>query len=203
LLATSRIERTLIQVLQATTQQLSRERPAASSAAAAALRCCLVDSRSLAVVHAVAAIATELHVLTQDIASARTLRASLRRVGVDNAVVATTRSLAASAQFDAVVLDRSAGFPATDSRGGRDRDAGLDELLRAYAPTLLPQARAWIFVPYDALDRGSVQEHPLMRLRRLLSEQGYFCDQLQPIEADGQHLLVASATRRTGASRVA
>jgi hypothetical protein len=40
-------------------------------------------------------------------------------------------------------------------------------------------------------------EHPIGRLRRLLSEAGLTCERMSPIEADGQHVLAAVAVLST------
>ena len=70
-------------------------------------------------------------------------------------------------------------------------------------PRLLAQARAalaagghlWMFEGYDALDSAGarVVEHPLARLRRLLSDAGLECERISPVEADGAHVLAALA----------
>ena len=60
---------------------------------------------------------------------------------------------------------------------------------------LAPSGRLWIFERYEALEstREKVIEHPLARLRRLLSDLGLSCQRVSPIEADGEHVLAAVA----------
>ena len=88
----------------------------------------------------------------------------------------------AGAFFDAVILDHPAS-------GG----AALARLLAEVRAILAPAGRLWIFEPYDSLERSDerVVEHPLARLRRLLSAAGLQCERLSPIEADGEHVLAA------------
>jgi hypothetical protein len=87
--------------------------------------------------------------------------------------------------FDAVLLDRL-GTPSDETLGG---------LLAAGRRALSPGGRLLLFERYDSLEsaRGRVVEHPIARLRRLLSEAGLTCERMSPIEADGQHVLAASA----------
>ena len=87
--------------------------------------------------------------------------------------------------FDAVLLDRL----------GTSSDEALGGLLAAARRALSPGGRLLLFERYDSLEsaRGRVVEHPLARLRRLLSETGLTCERMSPIEADGQHVLAASA----------
>lgn len=79
--------------------------------------------------------------------------------------------------------------------------AAIDSLLPtliAAKKTLPESGRVWLFVRYEALEgaRGErVVEHPLARMRRLLAEAGFSCHQMSPIEADGEHVLAAVATR--------
>lgn len=89
----------------------------------------------------------------------------------------------AGAPFDVVVLDR----PAAD-------EAALLRTLQVARAALSPAGRLWLFEGYESLESaGRVVEHPLARLRRLLSESGLKCERLSPVEADGEHVLAASA----------
>ena len=65
-------------------------------------------------------------------------------------------------------------------------------LLRA---ALTPHGRLWLFEGYEALEHTGqrVVEHPLARLRRVLSEAGLLCERLSPLEADGEHVIAAVA----------
>jgi ArsR family transcriptional regulator len=53
--------------------------------------------------------------------------------------------------------------------------------------------RLLLAVPYDLLDQaaGLGGPHPLFRLRALLTRCGLACQRLEPLEADGQHWLLA------------
>jgi DNA-binding transcriptional ArsR family regulator len=91
---------------------------------------------------------------------------------------------AAGPSFDAVLLDHPAA-------GGEALPRVLEDAGRALSPT----GRLWLFERYESLEsaRDRVVEHPLARLRRLLSAAGLVCERLSPIEADGEHVLAAVA----------
>jgi hypothetical protein len=59
-----------------------------------------------------------------------------------------------------------------------------------------------MFERYEALEstREKVVEHPLARLRRLLSDLGLSCERMSPVEADGEHVLAAVAVLSASAS---
>lgn len=86
--------------------------------------------------------------------------------------------------FDAVLLDHLAGGESAVARV-------LEQAHRALAP----QGRLWIFERYESLETAGerVVEHPLARLRRQLTDAGFLCERLSPIEADGEHVLAAAA----------
>jgi DNA-binding transcriptional ArsR family regulator len=92
---------------------------------------------------------------------------------------------------DAVLLDHLA-VPASS----------LERLLAAASRALAPGGRLWLFERYDSLEapRGRVVEHPIARLRRLLAEARLRCERMSPIEADGQHVLAASAAPEAGST---
>jgi len=92
----------------------------------------------------------------------------------------------AGARFDLIVLDR----PPAD-------DLGLSRTLDTAREALAAEGRLWLFEAYDALEGSParVVEHPLARLRRLLGESGLQCERISPLEADGEHVLAASARR--------
>jgi ArsR family transcriptional regulator len=73
--------------------------------------------------------------------------------------------------------------------------AALPRLLAQARTALAPGGQLWMFEGYDALENAGarVVEHPLARLRRLLSEAGLECERISPIEADGAHVLAALA----------
>lgn len=70
----------------------------------------------------------------------------------------------------------------------------IAESLQYAASQLAPSGHLWLFANYDALDGGIAAEHPLMQLRRLLAGCGFHSARLQPIEADGAHILFSVAT---------
>jgi DNA-binding transcriptional ArsR family regulator len=90
----------------------------------------------------------------------------------------------AGGDFDALVLDRPLA--------GSD---ALARTLRELSAVMAPGARLWLFESYESLEsaRERIVEHPLSRLRRLLAAAGLVCERLSPIEADGEHVLAASA----------
>lgn len=140
-------------------------------------RATLVSSIVADVGHAVAVASTAAH--------AATLRRTLRAVVAgDDVAVTTPRTLAPDARFDLVVVD------ALDRADANN--------LAEWLPTLtarLPVGKTLLlFVPYDALGEDQSAEHPLLRLRRTLSQHGMRCEQIQPIEAAGRHCLAAVAT---------
>jgi hypothetical protein len=63
---------------------------------------------------------------------------------------------------------------------------------------LAPGGKLWLFERYESLEspRERVVEHPIARVRRLLTESGLACERLSPIEADGEHVLAAVAALR-------
>jgi DNA-binding transcriptional ArsR family regulator len=92
----------------------------------------------------------------------------------------------AGGRFDLIILDR----PAAD-------DVALARTLDVACHALSPDGLLWLFEGYETLEsaRARVIEHPLARLRRLLGESGFRCERISPLEADGEHLLAASARR--------
>jgi DNA-binding transcriptional ArsR family regulator len=94
--------------------------------------------------------------------------------------------------FDSVFLNHLAA-PANEFAG----------MLSAGKRALAPSGRLWLFERYEALEstREKVVEHPLARLRRLLSDLGLFCERVSPVEADGEHVLAAVAVASSGASQ--
>jgi ArsR family transcriptional regulator len=97
----------------------------------------------------------------------------------------TERDLvSAGQQFDSVYLDHLA-VPA----------AAFGAMLGSGKRALAPSGRLWIFERYEALQstREKVVEHPLARLRRLLSDLNLACERMSPLEADGEHVLAAVA----------
>jgi DNA-binding transcriptional ArsR family regulator len=89
--------------------------------------------------------------------------------------------------FDAVLLDHLAGSEAVV--------AGQLEQSRR---VLTAEGQLWIFERYAALESAEARivEHPLARLRRRLTDAGFACERLSPIEADGEHVLAAAARQR-------
>ncbi|MEZ5514389.1 MAG: metalloregulator ArsR/SmtB family transcription factor [Steroidobacteraceae bacterium] len=183
----TRMDRALVEFLR---------RPAGTSADTAR---CLVDSVRMNLLTAAAGLAQSVDVLVRDAASAAKLRSAFTRRGVDNAAVLTAGLATAESRYDAAVLDYSELV--SDAPGGIE--GSIAARIEFASRRLAAGAMVWLFTAYDALDLGSGREHPLMRLRRLLSEQGFACNHLQPIEADGHHVLAATAVFRPSATRVA
>jgi ArsR family transcriptional regulator len=90
----------------------------------------------------------------------------------------------AGGPFDLIFLDRP----------GAEADE-LATVLPLVRSALAPQGRLWLFEGYESLEHMGqrVVEHPLARLRRLLSEAGLLCERLSPLEADGEHVIAALA----------
>jgi hypothetical protein len=93
----------------------------------------------------------------------------------------------AGEQFDAIVLDRF-----------RTTGGALAAMLSLAKRSLNPGGKLWLFERYESLEspRERVVEHPIARVRRLLTESGLACERLSPIEADGEHVLAAVAALR-------
>ncbi len=89
--------------------------------------------------------------------------------------------------FDAVVIDHLA------LAGG-----ATPGLLATARSALAPEGRLWLFERYQTTAAERVVEHPIARLRRSLADAGLECQRIRPIEADGQHVLAASAVARHG-----
>jgi ArsR family transcriptional regulator len=75
--------------------------------------------------------------------------------------------------------------------------AGVAELEQAIADAgarLAPRSRLVLGLPYDALEgsKAAGTAHPLFRVRALLAAQGFSCERLLPVEAAGDHWLLAS-----------
>lgn len=92
--------------------------------------------------------------------------------------------------FDAIVVDHLA------------LTGGVASAVLATVHAVLPSdGRLWLFARYQAASGERVVEHPIARLRRSLTEAHLECRRIRPIEADGQHVLAASAVRaREGVS---
>jgi len=110
---------------------------------------------------------------------------SCRVLEARDAAGVTAEDLArAGGPFDLIFLDRP----------GAEADE-LATVLPLVRSTLAPQGRLWLFEGYESLEHMGqrVVEHPLARLRRLLSEAGLLCERLSPLEADGEHVIAALA----------
>jgi hypothetical protein len=158
------------------------------------LRICVESDRPALVSSLIAGLGQAVVVATTS-GQAATLRRALRTVVAgDEVQVVTPRTFVRDSRFDLVVVD------------ALDRaEAGQ---LATWLPTLTARLHAGkallLFVPYDALSEDQAAEHPLLRLRRTLSQHGMRCEQIQPIEAAGRHCLAAVATLAVAAaSRVA
>lgn len=137
-----------------------------------------------------AAVSGSCIALTNSRRAAQAARAYSERCGFACRVLETTApgltaadAARAGAPFEVVVLDR----PAAD-------EAALRRTLQVAKAALYPAGRLWLFEGYESLERAArVVEHPLARLRRVLSESGLKCERISPVEADGEHVLAASA----------
>ncbi len=89
--------------------------------------------------------------------------------------------------FEAVVIDHLA------LAGG-----ATPALLEAAHAALAPGGRLWLFERYPPAGAERVVEHPIARLRRRLADAALECQRIRPIEADGQHVLAASAVPAHG-----
>jgi len=152
----------------------------------------LVGADHPELIETAASLGTECTILAYSRRSSQTARALSERAGLHCRILLAVggpalgpRDLARLGRtFDAVLLDRL-GTP----------DEALGRLLTAGREALTAGGRLLLFERYDALEnsRERVVEHPLARLRRLLSDAGFACERMSPIEADGQHVLAAVA----------
>lgn len=142
----------------------------------------------------VAAAARRLTAVAYSRRASQGARAFAERHGLTGRVLLSTSPGAlsdvdlerAGQPFDAVLLDHLSGG-----------EAAIARLLKQVHGALNPQGRLWIFERYESLESAGerVVEHPLARLRRQLSDAGFACERLSPIEADGEHVLAAAARR--------
>ncbi len=153
----------------------------------------LVGADHPELIETAAAMGAECAVLAQSRRASQVARSMAERAGFRCRVLLAAggealgpRDLARLGRtFDAVLIDRLGG-PCDEALGG---------LLAAARRALAPGGRLLLFERYDSLEspRARVVEHPLARLRRLLTEAGLTCERMSPIEADGQHVLAAAA----------
>ena len=152
----------------------------------------LVGADHPELIETAAVIGAECTILASSRRSSQLARAMIERSGRRARVLLAAGGIALGPRdlarlggsFDAVLLDRL-GAP----------NEALVDLLAACRRALSPGGRLMLFERYDSLEgpRGRVVEHPIARLRRLLSEAGLACERMSPIEADGQHVLAAVA----------
>jgi DNA-binding transcriptional ArsR family regulator len=147
-----------------------------------------------------ARIARHCMVLTPSRRAAQAVRACAERRGFACVVLPPSGSAVpgpeefarAGSKLDAVLLDHPP--PSGEALG---------PVLESAARVLAPGGRLWVFEPYESLEssRERIVEHPLARLRRLLSAAGLSCERLGPVEADGKHVLAALARLAEAAQR--
>lgn len=163
----------------------------AAEAVAATGSVLLVGADHPELIETAAAIGAECTVLAFSRRSSQLARATIERSGLRGRVLCAAGGNALGPRdlerlgrtFDAVLLDQ------LDTP-----DEALGGLLTACRRALSPGGRLMLFERYDSLEgRGRVVEHPIARLRRLLTEAGLTCERMSPIEADGQHVLAAVA----------
>ena len=162
---------------------------AAGSAAGSAL---VVGVEHLELLESAALNSTECTAIAHSRRAAQAARAFAERRGFACRVILaasteglTERDIArVGSSFDAVYLNHLA-VPSSAFAG----------MLGAGKRALSTTGRLWIFERYEALEstRDKVVEHPLARLRRMLSDLNLSCERISPIEADGEHVLAAVA----------
>ena len=82
--------------------------------------------------------------------------------------------------------------------------ADLEQALADAGARLAPQSRVLLGLPYDTLEDSETEgkAHPLFRVRALLAAHGFSCERLLPVEAAGEHWLLASGLQAARASGV-
>jgi DNA-binding transcriptional ArsR family regulator len=150
-----------------------------------------IESDSAAIAAAFARRAATAVVKTSTPTLAARLRKSLRGVTSADTRVVTASEPREAGAFDLVVLDRSE-FSSRDAFVA-DVDAARAQLVDGKSLVL--------FVAYDVLAGDRDDEHPLLHLRRLLSEREFRCDRIQPVEVGRWHLLAAAATVQANPAR--
>jgi ArsR family transcriptional regulator len=151
-----------------------------------------VESDRFALCAALAARASTAVLVGSSAAAATRLRREVRSLqSVGEIAVVTRRSLAPEASFDLALLD------CTNRAVPIDIAAALADA----SSRIVPGGSLLLFVPYDALAGDEASEHPLLRLRRTLSQHGLRCDHIQPIETRTGHVLAAAATLRADRAR--
>jgi hypothetical protein len=163
-------------------------------------RSLVVGVEHLELLESAAANSTECTAIAHSRRAAQSARAYAERRGFACRVLLaastegfTERDLARTGQaFDSVFLNHLAA-PANEFGG----------MLSAGKRALGPSGKLWVFERYEALEstREKVVEHPLAKLRRLLSDLGLDCERMSPLEADGEHVLAAVAVLRAAQSR--
>lgn len=96
---------------------------------------------------------------------------------------------AASASFDAVVLDRVLTGPPRP-----------EELLRETARVLRASGQLLVIEDYEALSERAAGGNPLAVLRDWIARCGLVCVRLRPLDVGAQHLLLAIATPERAAA---
>ena len=116
------------------------------------------------------------HVAARGAVGARLRRAA---AGLPARVIETASADGFSDADFARCAGRSARMLLDQPGGGA---AALPQLLRRARAALAPAGHLWLFERYDSLDSAGdrVVEHPLARLRRLLSDAGLECEKHQP-----------------------
>ena len=81
--------------------------------------------------------------------------------------------------------------------------ADLAQSLTDAGARLAPRSRVVLGLPYDTLEDSQAEgtAHPLFRVRALLAAQGFSCERLLPLEAVGEHWLLASGLHSAAGSR--
>jgi ArsR family transcriptional regulator len=150
----------------------------------------LVGVEHLEVLESAAAMANDCTAIAHSRRAAQGAKAFAERHGINCRVLLASGARGlndrdiGSRLFDVVILDHSEAA-----------DVDLAELLASARRALAPAGRLCLFERYESLEsyRERVVEHPLARLRRLLTDVGLTVERLSPIEADDEHVLAAVA----------
>jgi|SRR5215467_13001660 len=159
----------------------------------------VIGAANLDLLESIAAGARVSTVIAQSRRAAQAVRAFAERRGLACRVLTALRPGELTAEdlargggpFDAVLVSHQAGG-----------EQALARLLAPLRAVVAPGGRLWMLQRYESLEnaRARIVEHPLARLRRLLTEAGFACERLGPVEADGEHILAAAAYPADGAA---
>lgn len=150
----------------------------------------LVGVEHLEVLESAASMASDCTAIAHSRRAAQGARAFSERHRLNCRVVLASEARGlndrdvAGRAFDVIILDHPAAA-----------ETEFADLLAGARRALSPTGRIWLFERYESLEtsRERIVEHPLARLRRLLTDVALTVERLSPIEADGEHVLAAVA----------